>query len=356
MVAADELGDWAGRRVFITGHMGFKGSWLCALLSRLGAETTGFGFDHRPRLLYPQLRLQNHLSVEGDVNDHRALQAAMATAAPEVIVHLAAQPLVLASFDNPVSTFETNIIGTVKVLEAVRRVPGVKAVLIVTSDKVYRNEEHVWAYRETDTLGGADPYSASKAAAELVAASMASSFFADGQKGIATVRAGNVIGGGDWADDRLLPDAARAFETGQPLVLRNPEAVRPWQHVLDPLTGYLVLANHLLNESTSRFGCWNFGPSGDNAATVRDVAKAFATNWGAGAIVKDAEPRCGTRKETHFLTVDSTRARRLLGWRPRWDAKEAVRRAAVWYRRCADGEDAALLVADDIESFLAAAP
>ncbi len=344
---------WAGRRVFVTGHMGFKGAWLCALLSRLGAETFGYGRDPRPRLLYRELELKRHQSLEGDINDTEMLRAALAGFGPEVVLHLAAQSLVLPSYADPVGTFDTNVMGTARVLDAARNVPSVLAVVVVTSDKVYRNNEWVWGYRETDPLGGKDPYSASKAAAEIVVQSMARSYFSDaGAARIATARAGNVIGGGDWADHRLLPDAARAFSTGQPLPVRNPHSSRPWQHVLDPLAGYLMLAERLLARKPDPLGAWNFGPSADDVLAVREVADLFVDAWGGGASWRDESDPSQAAREAGLLAIDSSLARKELGWLPRWKAEDAVTRTAYWYRRNAAGESAVVLVDEDIRDFL----
>lgn len=345
--------DWAGRRVFITGHMGFKGAWLCALLSRLGAETFGYGLDPRPRLLYRDLTLPRHTSVEGDINDTASLRAALAASAPDVVFHLAAQPLVRASYADPLATFETNVMGTARLLDAIRSVPSVRAALVVTSDKVYRNSEWAWGYRETDPLGGSDPYSASKAAAEILTSAMASSYFSDGPVGLATVRAGNVIGGGDWAVDRLVPDAVRACEQGQPLVVRNPSSTRPWQHVLDPLAGYLAAAERLLGSPSQPYASWNFGPSADDLMSVGETAELFVQSWGNGASWRVAEPSGTSPKEARVLAIDSSLARLELGWRPRWSTVEAIRRTASWYRRFARSAGAGELVEGDITDYLA---
>ena len=345
---------WSGRRVFITGHMGFKGAWLCALLSHLGAETYGFGLDRRPHLLYRELDLPRHRSQEGDINDAEAVKAALATSAADVLLHLAAQPLVLTSYADPVGTFETNLMGTVRVLDAARNAPCLKAVVVVTSDKVYRNNEWAWGYREVDPLGGSDPYSASKAAAEIAARSMAVSYFSGpGAARIATARAGNVIGGGDWADHRLIPDAARALAQGQRLLVRNPHSTRPWQHVLDPLAGYIMLAQRLASSEGDVFGSWNFGPAMDEVLSVRDVADLFTTAWGDGAGWTAEAGQPAAHREAGLLAVDSTLARQELGWHPRWSAAEAVKRSASWYRRRAQGASASVLVGGDIEDFLA---
>jgi CDP-glucose 4,6-dehydratase len=352
MVALN-TGFWSNRTVFITGHMGFKGAWLCALLSRLGAKTVGFGFDRRAVLLYREMSIAGHSANEGDVTDYASLKAALEDAKPDIVVHLAAQPIVLTSYNQPLQTFKDNIMGTACLLEAIRYVPGIEASVIITSDKVYKDRNRIWAYGEDDPLGGLDPYSASKAAAEIVAQAMIASFYGGPESPkVATARAGNVIGGGDWAEFRLLPDAARALGRGEPLVVRNPDSTRPWQHVLDPLAGYLLLAQALVEGRAEGHTAWNFGPDPDDALTVRDIAGLFVSAWGADA---RWVPACSSPapKEAHFLSVDSERARRCLGWRPKWRVAEAVGRTAAWYRAARAGVDPNELISRDIDAFLA---
>lgn len=345
---------WRGRRVFVTGHMGFKGAWLCALLARLEADTFGFGQDARDPLLYRTLTIDRHRSWTGDVNDLDSLRSRMMESGAEILFHLAAQPLVLASYEAPIETFETNVVGTARVLEAARSVATLQAAVVVTSDKVYRNGGLARAYREDDPLGGSDPYSASKAAAEVVTQAMVSSYFsAVGAPRIATARAGNVIGGGDWAADRLLPDAARALGGGEAFIVRNPASTRPWQHVLDPLAGYLHLAERLANAAEPVFGAWNFGPSSDAALTVRDVATLFVREWGGSADWLTSTGHGPSEKEAQLLAVDSTRARQELSWSPRWSSEEAIARTARWYRDHAAGTGAQALVDRDLAEFLA---
>jgi CDP-glucose 4,6-dehydratase len=342
---------WKDRRVFVTGHMGFKGAWLCSLLAHIGAESIGFGRDERERLLYKELNLTGHSHHLGDINNLPALTAVLSGSGADILFHLAAQPLVLASYADPVGTFETNVMGTVRVLEAARKAPGLKAIVVVTSDKVYRNNEWAWGYREQDTLGGMDPYSASKAAAEVAAAAMIRSFFvADSAPKVATARAGNVIGGGDWAEYRLLPDAARAISTGQVLVVRHPQSTRPWQHVLDPLAGYLMLAETLAGRRTAH-AAWNFGPAQEDVMTVGAVADLFVAAWGGEAAWIAAPKPADAKHEAGQLTIDSSLARRDLGWHPRWRSDEAIRRTAAWYRDRAAGVQASALVERDIIDF-----
>ena len=348
-------GFWRGRTVFVTGHMGFKGAWLSYLLSRLGARTLGFGRDDREPLLYSGLSIPDHTHHEGDVADARALSAELGRSGASVVIHLAAQPIVLASYADPLTTFNDNIMGTANLLEAVRHAPEVEACVVVTSDKVYRNNEWAWAYREDEPLGGHDPYSASKAAAEIVTQSMIASFFSKpGTARVASGRAGNVIGGGDWADHRLLPDAARALARGEPLMVRNPYSTRPWQHVLEPLSGYLALAQALVERTGPARPAWNFGPAHEDALPVSDIADLFVAAWGGAAQWRLAPKAEDAPKEASFLAVDVALARRELGWRPRWRVGEAVARTAAWYRDASQGRDPAALLDRDIDAFLAA--
>jgi CDP-glucose 4,6-dehydratase len=342
---------WRGRRVFVTGHMGFKGAWLCSLLAQLGAETLGFGKDERERLLYRELKLTGHSGRVGDINDIESMRVALAESGADILFHLAAQPIVLTSYADPVGTFDTNVLGTVRVLQAARAAASLRAIVVVTSDKVYQNDGSSRAYREQDTLGGADPYSASKAAAELAVHSMRHSFFAKPDAArIATARAGNVIGGGDWAEFRLLPDAARAIGSGRPLLCRNPGSVRPWQHVLDPLSGYIMLAEDLARGKAVG-DAWNFGPTPDDILTVGDVADLFVAAWGDGA-KWTAETSLEAPHEAKSLAIDSGRAQRELGWQPRWRSAEAIERTAAWYRDHSGGTNATTLVKRDIKKFL----
>jgi CDP-glucose 4,6-dehydratase len=346
---------WKGRRVFITGHMGFKGAWLCSLLSHLGAETFGFGKDEREKLLYRELQLAGHSDRVGDINDIDAVKAALAGFMPDILFHLAAQPIVLTSYEDPLGTFETNVLGTVRVLEAARATATLKAIVVVTSDKVYQNNGTSRAFLEQDALGGADPYSASKAAAEIATHSMGRSFFSKpGAARVATARAGNVIGGGDWADYRLLPDAARAISAGQPLVCRNPDSTRPWQHVLDPLTGYILLAEELALGNAA-IDAWNFGPTQEDVLTVGEVAARFVTAWGGEARWTTEPGRTTTLHEAKRLAIDSSRAQRELRWQPRWGSTEAIERTAIWYRDHTAGRSATELVERDISSFFSVA-
>jgi CDP-glucose 4,6-dehydratase len=331
-------GYYAGRRVFVTGHTGFKGSWLTQWLLLLGAEVIGYSIDVPTQpSLYESRGLSGQIQdMRGDVRQFQDLQTAMAKFAPEVVIHLAAQPLVLPSYGDPLTTFETNVMGTANVLEAARHCPSVRSVVMVTTDKCYANNEWQYGYREGDALGGHDPYSASKAAAEMVVASYRSSFFgpesAPGQKtGIASVRSGNVIGGGDWATDRLVPDCMRALMEEEPIVVRNPGSVRPWQHVLEPLAGYLWLGALLAREPARYAGAWNFGPDPESAVSVEQLVSRVCQAWGGTAQYETVVPGQAL-SEAGTLRLDCTKARSQLGWRPVYGVGEAVRETVTWYR------------------------
>jgi CDP-glucose 4,6-dehydratase len=321
---------WRGRSVFLTGHTGFKGGWLATWLLSLGARVSGYALAPNTTPSYfARCGLAGRLSSRlGDVTDAAALEAALAAARPSVVLHLAAQPLVRRSYQQPAETFATNVLGTVQLLDAVRRTPSVEAVVIVTSDKCYDNRERPEGYREDEPLGGRDPYSASKAAAELVTAAYRRSFFARGAR-IATARAGNVIGGGDWAEDRLVPDVVRALTRGETVRVRNASAVRPWQHVLEPLGGYLLLAERLV-ESDAYATAFNFGPRDDDAVPVATLVELMLGLWGEGRW--EAVTEAGAPHEAGLLTLDWTRARERLGWRPVLTLKEAAELTVTWYR------------------------
>ena len=325
---------WSGRRVLVTGHTGFKGGWLASWLLRRGSQVTGLALAPAPGPgFFAATALESRVrSLLGDVRDPATVDHAFQHSDPEVVFHLAAQPLVRRGHAEPAATFDTNVMGTVHVLEAARRAPSLLAVLVVTSDKCYRSEASR-RHGEDDALGGGDPYSASKAAAEMVALGYRPFFDAQG-RGLATVRAGNVIGGGDWSEDRIVPDAIRAFSSGQPLFLRHPGAVRPWQHVLDPLGGYLELAERLAADPSAFRGPWNFGPAEDGV-TVVQLVQLVAEAWGAGSWRAETGP--GGVAEAAHLALDSAKAAGRLGWRPRWLLPEAVAASTAWYRRALEG-------------------
>lgn len=342
---------WHGRRVFVTGHTGFKGGWLCQALRRYGADVTGFALapSTAPSLFDAAGVGKLVRDVRGDIRDLAALTEALAAADPDVVFHLAAQPIVRQAFADPLETFSTNVMGTVHLLEAVRRTPSVRAVIAVTSDKVYDNVEWPWPYRETDRLGGREPYGASKACCEIVTEAYRSSYGRT-DLGVATVRAGNIVGGGDWSMDRLVPDAMRAFSTGAPLIVRNPAAVRPWQHVLEPVLGYMLLAERLMAGDKAFETAWNFGPPQGDARTVGDIVDALIRLWGGDARwepANDAQPY-----EARLLTVDNSLAVGRLKWRPRWTLDTALERTVEWYRAFYGGQPMADITARQIEDFL----
>ena len=348
LVSAD---FWSGRRVFVTGHTGFKGGWLCLWLQAMGADVHGFALAPAtdPALFdVADVGRDMHGTV-GDIRDLPALCAAIAAARPEIVLHLAAQPLVPRSYDTPVETFATNAMGTAHLLEACRRVPGIRAVVVVSSDKCYENREQLWGYRETDPMGGHDPYSASKGCTELIVASYRRAFLATAGISLASARAGNVIGGGDWTPSRLVPDVLAAFDAGAPVTLRNPGAIRPWQHALEPLGGYLALAQRLVEDGAAFAEGWNFGPDDSDAKTVAWVVKRLAEGWGPDA--HWAVAATAQHHEAHTLKLDCSKARAGLGWQPRWHATEAVARSLAWHRAWQGGADMRRYCLDEITDF-----
>ena len=346
---------WNGRRVFLTGHTGFKGAWLAFWLRSLGVKLVGFSLPPEPgpnlfSALFPHAA---EVGSFGDIRDAAMTRQAMAAAAPEIVLHLAAQSLVRRSYDAPLETLATNVMGTAHVLEAARAVGSVRAVIVVSSDKCYENREWLYPYREDDALGGHDPYSASKAAAEIVAASYRDAFLREQGVALATARAGNVIGGGDWSADRLIPDAIRAWQTGASLTIRRPHAVRPWQHAMEPLAAYLALAQALWHDP-AKAGAYNFGPASGDSATVGEVATLASRAFGGGnwhCPDADSGPH-----EAGLLGLEVAHARTALGVVPRWTLEEAVARTMRWYRAHADGADAGALCGDDMAAYVAGTP
>ena len=330
---------WAGRRVLVTGHTGFKGGWLALWLHQLGADVTGFALPAPTEpSFFAQTRLAELIThVEGDVRDAAAVETAVAECRPEVIFHLAAQPLVRYSYAEPVETYATNIMGTVHVLDACRRVPGVSAVVCITTDKCYENREWVWPYRESDPMGGHDPYSSSKGAAEIVIAAYRRSYFNETGPGVASVRAGNVIGGGDWALDRLIPDIVRALLADKRPMIRAPGSIRPWQHVLEALSGYLTIGERLLAGDRTVATAYNFGPADDDAKPVSWVVERLLSQWGAEGWDR---PNGDQPHEAVLLKLDCSKARSELGWRPALRLDQALRKVVDWHREVANGGDA----------------
>jgi CDP-glucose 4,6-dehydratase len=330
---------WRGRRIFITGHTGFKGGWLATWLTQMGAEV--FGFSLQPNTepsLFKVCELEKHLAGHtiGDIRNGVEFSQALVNSAAEIVFHFAAQPLVRYSYNHPVETYSTNVIGTVNLLEAVRQSATVQAVVNVTTDKCYENQEWVWGYRESEPLGGMDPYSSSKACAELVSAAYRDSFLQQQGVALATVRAGNVIGGGDWADDRLIPDFLRALDRNEKVIIRSPGAVRPWQHVLEPLSGYMQLAQRLFSEGESFSEAWNFGPSDEDSQTVEWIIKVLGEFCPTAQWSIEPDSRI---HEAQQLRLDSSKARSRLAWMPRWDIERALDETVQWHHAWRQGKD-----------------
>jgi len=336
---------WTGKKIFLTGHTGFKGGWLTTWLSSMGAKVTGYSLapNTNPNLYeVAKIVRQCEQSHIGDIRNLDELRSAMLTSNPDLVIHMAAQPLVRYSYANPVETYATNVMGTVHVLEAIRSCPNVRSALMVTTDKCYENREWIWGYRENEPMGGHDPYSNSKGCAELVTSAYRHSFFLEGEYlkhgvALASARAGNVIGGGDWSIDRLLPDAILAFESHTPLMIRNPLAIRPWQHVLEPLSGYLVLAQALYERGVQFNGAWNFGPNHVDARSVKEVIEILISKWGGSASwQQDGNP---APHEAHFLKLDCTKAQQELGWNSRWSLEKALSEIIQWQKEFRSNRD-----------------
>ncbi|WP_175651511.1 CDP-glucose 4,6-dehydratase [Pseudomonas sp. Marseille-P9899] len=346
---------WEGKRVLLTGHTGFKGSWLALWLRELGAEVTGFALDPatEPSLFELANVGRDIKDVRGDLRDLGALLEVVAEAKPEIVLHLAAQPLVREAYRDPLGTYSSNVIGTLNLLEAIRQIGGVRSVVLVTTDKVYANQEWPWPYRENEALGGHDPYSSSKACCELLAQSYTASFFppashAEHGLALATARAGNVLGGGDFAAERLIPDVLKAWSAGEPVVLRYPQAVRPWQHALEPLAGYLLLAHRLYSNGPEFSGAWNFGPNEGDMCSVGDVVTHLSRQWpdAPGMRVEPSELH-----EAGVLRLDSGRARQLLGWRTRWSLRECLEHTLEWHLAWKRGDDLRAVTLDQLNLY-----
>jgi CDP-glucose 4,6-dehydratase len=335
---------YKGKRVFITGHTGFKGSWLCLVLNKMGAQITGYALEPPTNpSLFVQAGIATTIThIIGDVRDLDHLNKAMAVAKPEIVIHMAAQPLVRESYKIPVETYAINVMGTVHLLDAVRQTTGVKALVNVTTDKCYENQEWHWGYRENEPMGGYDPYSNSKGCSELVTAAYRNSYFNKNtyeKHGVAlgSARAGNVIGGGDWADDRLIPDFIRAIIKGEKVQIRSPYAIRPWQHVLEPLTGYLTLAKALYEHGPNFASAWNFGPDDSDAQNVEWITQRICQLWGNGAsfeIDKNPQPH-----EAHYLKLDCSKAKAELGWIPKWNIETTLESIVEWTKAYLNKED-----------------
>lgn len=354
MVKGPALQVFKGKRVFVTGDTGFKGSWLCMWLHKLGAEVMGYAL--------PPEREQDHFNllnlsklnqhIEADILDYDTLNDAINEFQPEFVFHLAAQSLVRMSYQKPLLTFDTNVAGSVRLLEAVRLCPAVKCLIYVTTDKCYWNQDWIWGYRENDRLGGKDPYSASKAAAEMVFTAYLESFLKERPAfGAASVRAGNVIGGSDWAEDRIVPDCIRSLINKQPIILRNPQATRPWQHVLEPLYGYLLLAAQLYHNPKKYSGSWNFGPRPESTCNVEELTQKIVALWGEGQILVNSTT--GGYHEAVLLHLNCDKANYLLNWHPCWDLDSTLEHTVNWYKNYHQGENAASMTIEQIEKYTA---
>lgn len=346
---------WRGRRVFLTGHTGFKGSWMTLWLRQLGAHVTGFALaPPTTPSLFELAKVEEGIhSVIGDVRDAAALLQALQIAQPDIVIHMAAQPLVRYSYHHPVETYATNVMGLVHLYEAIRQTPCVRAVVNVTSDKCYDNKEWAWGYRETEPMGGHDPYSNSKGCAELITSAYRASFFSTPSQAsnvaLGSARAGNVIGGGDWAQDRLIPDIIRALSNKQPVQIRSPHAIRPWQHVMEPLSGYLLLAERLCEDGARFAQGWNFGPNESDARSVQWIVENLVEKWGLGARwVLDSNPQ---PHEATYLKLDCSKALQTLGWQPRWTLDQALDRIVSWHKAAMDGANMHDMCMSQIEEY-----
>jgi len=342
---------YKGKKIFVTGHTGFMGSWLIKWLTMMGAEVCGYALDPptQPNL-YEVLNLTRKVSndIRGDIRDIELLRKTIVDFQPEVVFHLAAQPVVLESYHNPLETFDVNVIGTVNLLNELRKVDSVKTIIVVTSDKSYRNVEWGYPYRENDELGGRDPYSASKSCQDIVVQSFRESYFSDLGIALSSVRAGNVIGGGDWAKDRIVPDTVRGIVDMRPIIIRNPKSVRPWQHVLEPVNGMLLLAQKTFS-SIGFSGAWNLGPNNEREVTVKEIVEKFILLWGAGEYeIKDNS----INKEAKYLSLEISKAKRELGWYPKYNFVEAVRETVDWYKAFYNKGDMENITKNQIERFL----
>ncbi|MGN1216611.1 MAG: CDP-glucose 4,6-dehydratase [Phocaeicola sp.] len=349
---------YKGKRVLVTGHTGFKGSWLCIWLHELGAEVVGVAknpFTERDNFVLSGIGSKIMADIRADIRDGENMKEIFSEYQPEIVFHLAAQPLVRLSYDIPVETYETNVMGTINIMEAIRATDSVKVGVMITTDKCYENKEQIWGYRENEPMGGYDPYSSSKGAAEIAISSWRRSFFNPNDYGnkhhvsLASVRAGNVIGGGDWALDRIIPDCIKAIEAGEPIAIRNKKAVRPWQHVLEPLSGYMLLAQKMWEEPTKYCEGWNFGPRAESISTVWEVASKIIENYGSGELKDMSDPNAV--HEANLLMLDISKAKFKLGWEPRMNIDQCADLVADWYKRYKT-EDVYSLCIEEIEKYL----
>lgn len=345
---------WHDRRVLVTGHTGFKGGWLCTWLKSMGAVVAGLSLPPSstgPSLFEVAGVAEDMVSELGDIRDAKKVHKVVSQFAPEIVIHMAAQALVRQSYVDPVETYATNVMGTVHVLDAVRTVKSVKAVVNVTTDKCYENNEWVWGYRENEPMGGHDPYSSSKGCSELVSSAFRRSYLDELGIALATARAGNVIGGGDWSKDRLVPDVLHALDQNEPVSVRNPNATRPWQHVLEPLSGYLILAQALIGEPRKYASAWNFGPVDEDAKPVEWLVQRMCTIWGDGATWQVQGEQEQKVHEAHYLKLDASKARHYLGWAPAWRLEEALAETIKWHRAWRAGVDCRALMLEQINKY-----
>jgi len=347
-----DKGFWKGRRVFVTGHTGFKGSWLCMWLHELGAEVKGVALEPPTTpSLFNEARVAELVGSEiGDIRDLGRVTQSIHDFQPEILIHMAAQPLVRYSYDAPIETYAVNVLGTAHVLEAAKTCGSIKSVVSVTTDKCYENKEWVWAYRENEPMGGHDPYSSSKGCAELVTASYRRSYYEQKGIGLASARAGNVVGGGDWALDRLIPDILRAFEKEQPVVIRSPSATRPWQHVLEPLSGYLALAQRLFEKPGDFAEGWNFGPNEEDAKPVSWILDRMVDAWPGSSWQLDQVTN--NPHEANYLKLDISKAKSKLHWQPTWDLKHTLENIVQWHRAWLSGDDMQEFSKNEINEFM----
>lgn len=351
MVISDSF--WAGKKILITGHTGFKGGWISLWLNMLGADVAGYSLEPPTEpSLYENLNLNGVLSLDilGDITDLKKLNSALVDFRPEIIIHMAAQSLVKKSYEAPILTYNTNVMGTVCVLEAAKKVSSVKTILNITTDKCYENKEWIWPYRENEALGGYDPYSSSKACSEIISSAYRDSFLRDIGIGLATARSGNVIGGGDWAANRIVPDTMRAFMNGEALTVRNPDAVRPWQHVLEPIYGYILLCQKLYQEPDKYADSWNFGPDNSEDKPVSQLADFMVKEWGAGAtweLDQNAHPH-----EAQQLRLDSSKAKKYLNWSQTWSIEKALKETVRWYKAWFNNENVRNVSLMQIEKYI----